>query len=82
MTDELLVEILGELRSQSTVLEKQFDLLMKIATLGERKPEAPKIPTEVLELMEEMGDRAKGTPMEKTFSNLTNLLKKGKTDGN
>ena len=81
MNDELLKEILQELRFQSRVLAKLFNLTAKTATPCGEKKETPKIPPEVLAMIEGMAPAVKGTPMEKTFDNFANFLK-GKTDGN
>jgi hypothetical protein len=64
--EKLLAEILDELRFQSKVIEKQFNLL---AASYDKKNEATKIPPEI-------------SSAEKTFENFANFLKKGKINGN
>ena len=81
MTEKILTEILEELRWQSKVIEKLFNLTAQMAVPCGQKKEAPKIPPEVLAMIEGMAPAVKGTPMEKTFDNFANFLK-GKTDGN
>ena len=80
MSEYLLKEILEELRFQSKVLEKLFNLTAKMAPPCGQQKEAPKIPPEVLEMIEGLSPAVKGTPMEKTFANFSNYLKE-KTDG-
>lgn len=79
--DEILRQILDELRFQSRVIEKQFNLLSKITMPCDKKLETPKIPPELMEMMNGLMPFIKGTPMEKVFSKFTNDLKE-KKDGN
>ncbi len=71
MMEELLKKILEELKSQSKILEKL------------REPSSqPKIPPEMASLIENLTMSLKGTPMERTLGDLTNLLKRMKENGN
>jgi hypothetical protein len=77
--EKLLAEILDELRFQSKVIEKQFNLL---AASYDKKNEATKIPPEISDFILGMLPAVRGTSAEKTFENFANFLKKGKINGN